>query len=146
MTMLRSPARGSFNDWLGTLNGPNFALFAGSLLATLITVAVIVKMFVGGPPIDAGSLGLVCGLATTVLGLATIGYNIKRKSWRPDLTIVKPGSDPNDPLVRSLGGTEYHVHAPAYIDKPPQRNAAAVPVVADSGEQPAYLPKDGSDG
>jgi hypothetical protein len=130
VTKLRSPDRGSFNDWLATMTVPSFAFLVGSGLATLITVAVLVMM-VCRIPIDAGSLAVVSGLATTVLGLATVGYNIKRKSWRPDLTVVRPGSDPNDPLVQSLGGTEYHVHAPAYLDGPAPRNATAVPAVAE---------------
>jgi hypothetical protein len=151
MTMLRSPARGTFSAWLATL--PQTALVTVVGLALMIaTGGVVLPCLALHRAIDGTILSIWLGAVFGMLGVGAHQFSTKRKTWRPDLTPVPPpGFDQDDPMAQSEGGTTYHVvpasELPAYLKKQPpaHRAATAVPVVGDDA-RPAYLPKDGSDG
>jgi hypothetical protein len=143
MTMLRSPSRGSFNDWLGTMPSPALVTLVGCFLACVVTIATLAMMFLT-VTINEAALGVLASIIVGCLGGGWAGYNTKRKTWRPDLTVVQPPSGATgDLLAQSEGGTTYHVHAqadlPDYLKqgKPAPRAAVAVPVIApDDGDAP----------
>lgn len=144
MTVLRSPRSGTFNDWLSTLPTGPLVVLTGVLLAIYVVVSADVKQF-RGIPIDQGALEGTVAIVVGCLGGGWGFYFTKRRTWQPDLTPVPmPGEslDPTDGPFRPSYGEPYHVvptqQVRAYMD--------ATAPSRPSGERPAYLPKDGSDG